>query len=587
MMTYKKLTKKRRKKKSELKSKNFPSKKEEEKKYKDVNGTVFTQSELDSGKYSKFYRKQLGELILEYYPVLERDQMPKDSKDYLVVMTRNGGINPLVRLRAGNIIWCDQTRRWEHVNLTIKGILRSGEEGILFFDRYLTVPAFKSFEDYKNQSNQVYLQDLQTAKVLGYTPSKNSEHFVLYEKGNLKQKAAINKKRAYLQNFNTTHNADSDNPLVSEIKTYHRNFYKETEVDETIQFASELLGNLSFGVEFETSTGKLHQTFLPPTGLIPLIDGSLSSRDLYEYTTIPLEGEIGLTTLKAACRTLTNFCDIDSNCALHVHLGNLPKEKLFIISIWHLFERIQSELFEIVPEYKRNEVGIMGKNKNYSAQIRSMGIQKNTIFQHQNEDNKNAEIDLYYDEIFKFISGGQKYSEAYSHAKREAGEIPTPWRRQWECPTRYYAMNLVNYFFKRSGTVEFRMHGPTLSFDKTATWLFICAAIVRYAKTYPEKILNREYKINLEDIINEYRTNFGQFKLDTGRKAQYFNQFTEYLLSYIEDRKQYYLTQYFTAHQQAIREGSNKERMFRDITHTEFATDNKFKYRTKDLKELY
>jgi hypothetical protein len=64
------------------------------------------------------------------------------------------------------------------------------------------------------------------------------------------------------------------------------------------------------------------------------------------------------------------------------------------------------------------------------------------------------------------------------------------------------------------------------------SWLFICAAIVKYAEKNSGNILMRDEPITLNEVLNIYK------ELNPKNKDAEF--LSDYLNAYVEDRKQYF-----------------------------------------------
>jgi hypothetical protein len=403
------------------------------------------------------------------------------------------------------VLFCDETQKYENSKNVRYGIINSqGERGTMLFNNFKTVQVISAVK--KKEDEELFIMNEDIAYSLGYLPSKSSNYFYHPTKEPAEFLSKLASIRTFAINIRTTHHADDANKAFVDIqKIYEETKYKSTFRSRTI---ARLLGNLTFGVEFETSQGTLQTSFLGPGGIVPVVDGSLSSRDQYEYATVILKGAKGLESLKKVCKRLMSQCRVDHSCAMHVHIGSLPKRKEFILALYQLFYRLQDELFNLVPFYKRHEQAIMGKQKEYSERLIDLGIGDNSLYKAKSKEEYEKELMRHYNEIFSFITCGAK-PDKKNNPKIYKQTKYTPWNRQWDCPTRYYAMNLVNYFFS-SGTVEFRLHGPTVNFHKTLMWLLICNTIVRYADVYSKKILEGKDKIKLTDVICQLYDNFGE-----------------------------------------------------------------------------
>lgn len=541
----------------------------------DINGTA-----IDKDKYytiAKVLRG--GEAVSVVYPLIDRKVREQYTPKYKFKVI----IGSTAYQAGSEIDWCDETQQWEFRHKLIQGYYDINKTGKFIYEEYKVVPAYTNEQSY-HEGRMTYIASEDIALKMGFRPMLNSNAFYLHKNFSKSFSNEVSRKRTFNIGVSTTHHANEGNAIFNIIKEMHEKAYAGYVGTPKEQYLNELIAGLSYGIEFETGIGAIHKCSLGKLGLVPLVDGSLSSRNQLEYTTIPLRGVSGLNTLKKSCIKLNSQCTVDRNCAMHIHIGSLPTSKLFLISLYHLFERIQEELFEIVPAYKKEETVIMGKNKNYSGPIRSLGLENNCIFKEGiSEEESKAEIDKYAEVLFKFISGGESLSnEKYDFNKR--GTFKPLWDRQWNCPTRYFALNFVNYFFSKSGTVEFRLHGPTLNFHKTSAWLLICTSIVRYAMTYPDVILRRKEKINLRDILFEIRSNFGTLDVEENpEKTKYFEDVSEYLISYVEMRKQYFQENYMNAH----KINSNRNRSLQDAATQEFRNDTRFSFSTSELDSLY
>lgn len=249
---------------------------------------------------------------------------------------------------------------------------------------------------------------------------------------------------------------------------------------QRMQELDNALGSLSFAVELETSYTTMPKSLCGSVGLLPLRDGSLPSQGC-EYATIPLCGVRGLQTIQVATRTVAEYSKINTDCSLHNHYGNYPKTKEAIVALFYLWFRLQNEVMDILPYYLRDQRSIVGKRQQYCEPIISLNIH-------------NLSIDDAYKAIYAYYMGQIKEDEA-----------PRWGYRTWNCATRYTTLNLVNLFTKDgSGTVEFRVHPPSLDERRVTIWVVLCAMICNYAQNNVDYILQsyqNKTKITLEDVI--------------------------------------------------------------------------------------
>lgn len=529
----------------------------------------------------KLYSSKDGEIVPVYYKKLERN-------------TKGIGVVELYRTwyrtDSEEIKWCDQTGKWEFSEGVVEGLYAYKKHGTMLYKKFQTVRAID-----RPKGKQFFILNEDLAGRTGYIPSKNRN--VFYNESNFtstdKKKESI--KRTFALDINTTHSANKDNRLFRTITDLYGAY--NPKIDFRTRQIARLLGKKTFGLEFETGSGALQDSALGNLGLVPLIDGSLSSRSQYEYTSVVWQGAKGLHSLKKSCERLSANCGVDHNCALHIHIGTIPDDKLFVVALHSLFYRLQDEIFGMVPHYKKDERGILGKNKDYSSPLPDLMISKNTLFE-KGTTKKEYEEKLYnlYGILFNYYSCGkdmgQQYNPSNRKPKRRKGKIVknaskvVPWRQQWNCLSRYHALNIVPLLFSPAGTVEFRVHGPTLNFDKTSAWLLICNAIVRYAETYPRKILEYKEKIRLSDVIFELSTNFG--KDTTEKTVGLYSAISSHLDEYILDRTHFYAEQTVNSMAYAFNSGGESvNSTLGNLAREEFKGDSTFKFESSHMKHMW
>lgn len=384
------------------------------------------------------------------------------------------------------------------------------------------------------------------AVLFGYYPSKFFNFFV--DEKCAKIEKSLNKtlfNETYTHNMSTTHNADEHNDLVPKITegfTKYKSKLESRVAKKHGRIIDYLFRGKTFGVEFETAYGNVQTSCLKPLGLIPLIDGSLRVRSQPELVT-PVLGKDpkDLVLLAAACYRMSFSAAVDKTCAMHVHIGNLKKTPLTISALYVLFCKLQDELFNFVPPYKTDEVALMKKQKNYSAKLRNL-MDKPIV------SGNTKDLNLLYREIFYFFTGVMPSSVEHTEALSSewvSGKRRVLWSKQWLCFSRYHALNMVNVFTAKSGTVEFRLHGPTLHPVKTLFWLIICNAIVAYSETNPWVCLS-DRQITLDEVLDGFFRN-GSEETDQVIK--------DLIKNYIASRKAYYKKLYLDIYSEGIKNG--------------------------------
>lgn len=316
---------------------------------------------------------------------------------------------------------------------------------------------------------------------------------------------------------------NGSSPIEKEIAIYFNEF--DLDITEEAKNLSKYLMGYSFGVEHETNTGLIPKRLLYQTGMVPLKDGSLDGG--YEYTTFPMQGEEGIQMLINQLNVLNKFCTIGDNCSTHIHIGNIPSDKQFIVAIYMLYRQIQNEINEIIPPYKKNSLWVRGK-KDYSKDIRSLGLFSIKMVDENGQVIQSA-LDNAFKTICKFLLMNNlpsnfdtiiKNSETYQNLNLSSSLSSTA---KWNITSRYYALNLFGLLnvSQSDRTVEFRVHSPTMNKYKLFNWLFICIAIIEYAKKNSIKILKSSDKINLYEVFSV----FDDIDNDNFSMKEYLNEY--------------------------------------------------------------
>lgn len=224
----------------------------------------------------------------------------------------------------------------------------------------------------------------------------------------------------------------------------------------------------TFGLEFETAGGYLPQHRLYELGLIPLRDGSITG---IEFSTVVLQGTMGLNLLKQQIEALDQTTIFDKDCSLHIHFGDFMLTGEILLAINNIFancdiKRYLPELTFHTHLYKTNN------EKNYCE---------------RNDKYRN------FDEMYYKLVGRHFYGDLCQPHPKDLGGT-----RKWNIKTRYKAVNFINAIcYNGPKTVEYRMLRPTYNFNKILGWLFIYGAIIKYAEMNASKT-NTFYRSNVQ-----------------------------------------------------------------------------------------
>ena len=316
---------------------------------------------------------------------------------------------------------------------------------------------------------------------------------------------------------------DSKGIIGNNLKNYNENY--NPEISQNIKNYAPLLENLSFGLEFETTKGHIPDRVLNQYGLIPLRDGSISG---IEYVTVPMEGEKGLQCTADILKELKKRTSYsDETCSLHLHLGNIPRTKEFILAFFKVGMKIQDEMFQMFPLYKKYNYHI--KNKNYSAPLPTFEIlsQLDPIIDSRN-------IDENFGILYKYLSMGQDFKSVGNNLENVLSHPADPnGNQKWLVKCRYFLYNLVPLIFGNKQTIEFRIHTPTYDVNKILPFIFMNSLIVNFVIRNQKLILNRKNFINSWSLLDILYMQIDQYDIPNR------NKFKDLMYSYIELRKNY------------------------------------------------
>lgn len=315
----------------------------------------------------------------------------------------------------------------------------------------------------------------------------------------------------------------SDNALEYASSSFKKLFNEQ--ITKEHFYIAKNLHQHSFGLEFETRMGFVSENLLYKLGLIPVRDGSLrlpSGQEPYEFVTVPLQNAKGIAALDNICKTLSERTAFDEKCSLHLHLGNVPYDELFIISFVKLIGMVQEELLSLFPYYK-TDPEIIGSAKNYCKLLPLNIMPKSINNLKQLTKNEYEEyISQSFNNIYHFVSDGQFPTSKYNRKK-----LHHPIQKdKWHIKSRYYLINLVPLMFKSFRTIEFRLHTPTTNRYKVFNWMLLASALAKYAENHTETVLS-------SDTI----------KLDQVLTSIYDSKLSNRLIQYINNRKNMYANQ--------------------------------------------
>ena len=309
--------------------------------------------------------------------------------------------------------------------------------------------------------------------------------------------AVLRKKALVISNGSAPYNLVDDSGKFNTAVELYKN--AKFPIDADIKRVAGLLKDITWGGEFETINGTLPKHIMNTYGVIICKDGSIKDRDGHyppEYVTVPYSGAKGLQATRNVSREIDLRSDIDLKCSFHLHLGGFPIDRILMVALFRLCYKIQDDVFEMFPYYKRDEVKYASKEKNYCKMLPDI-IRSYT----SNSGDFNEYINLSYEDIYSFLTGGKKFDREYN-----MGSKRNPWGgHKWDILSRYYWVNFINPVFGKQQTIEFRLHTPTLNADKAINWLFMCAAIIMYAQNNVRRCIGNK-PVTFEEVLLGYKT---------------------------------------------------------------------------------
>lgn len=279
--------------------------------------------------------------------------------------------------------------------------------------------------------------------------------------------------------FPISYNAKTN--LIQFLKEYNTK-YKAVHAPLSIPY-SKLIKNWTFGVEYETAHGTIPERHLRDNGLIACRDGSIAG---FEYVSVPLYGEKGLKTIFDHCHLLQKYCIVDSNCALHVHIGGYKVTQEHIIALYRLLVSIQSEVYQLFPIRFRKTSTF--KKRDYNNPLTPIPFPRN------------ANIKEAFSRLYEHLSGGYKFEEFnfVEHPLDRDGD------HKWNIASRYTWVNLIPLIWGGRKTVEFRVHVATSNPLKIIYWIYVCIAVLKYADKHIDDLISaRLPSVSLREILKD------------------------------------------------------------------------------------
>ncbi len=325
--------------------------------------------------------------------------------------------------------------------------------------------------------------------------------------------SAMQKIRPSKTYTNKGYNIEDNKEEFERKKILYRDY--NMKIGEDAKTYGKFLTDITYGAELECSVGACPDFVQNRHGLVSCRDGSLEGGP--EWVTVPMSGAKGIQNLIELGKELRKRNEIDIRCAYHIHIGNLPTERVYLVALYMLSYTIQDEVFKMFPGYKLQPEGI--KRKNYCQKLKKMSIYS---LKDSTKEGYDQFVNSVYEKIYEFLSDGHA-ADLSVNRRQQRHPIEAKFNRS----SRYFWQNFQNLLFSPRVTTEMRMSSPTLNPQRLINWLMISNAIVKYAEYNMKKIIMGE-RITFKDVLNVYKDHW------KGDKDASF--LSSYLTGYYDER---------------------------------------------------
>ena len=432
--------------------------------------------------------------------------------------------NKFYRFETGQVVFNNSIKEYQLINNNIiYGLIEDDKLGYFNKDERNKIPVIfktgiKSFaineEVLKNNLN--YREQLSTG---------NFVHISLISSNNFNE--IIKPDENYKKSL------PYDSKGITDTYSYIYNSLYNSDLNIYSKKLGEFLEELTFGLEFETTKGFIPERITKKLGLIPLRDGSISG---LEYVTVPLKEGKGVQTVVDICKELKKRTSFDNSCALHLHIGNIPRTPEFILAFLKISSNFQNNIFELFPLYKKYNMGI--KNKNYSKPYDLFNIfnSLDPIID-SNNINKNFSV------LIKNLTSNKKSFLDYNNNIDEIKSHPADPQdnQKWNISTRYFFYNFIPLIFGNKQTIEFRIHTPTFDYYRVLMFLLFNSILIKFTKKYQLEILkdpNFLKKLNVyENYSSDSLCNFLNFYKNEETYSKEIRMMIDCLINYFRSRK--------------------------------------------------
>ena len=263
-------------------------------------------------------------------------------------------------------------------------------------------------------------------------------------------------------------------PILLNCKNDFKNYVIDKNSIANMYYDSHhvLLNKYTFGIEIETTIGVIPDELIKYLGVRPLRDGSITG---LEYVTIPLTGRSGINAFFDIVNLINKYTSSNFSCAMHVHVGNVPRTPNFIAAMFKVMYYIQDDVYNLFPMYKKHNANI--KKQCYTAPLNSHLMSSLNYQCNTDEDIKND-----YQKIVQALSGNHRDYRQYVPLQNILQHPYDPSENsKWNMKERYKILNLIPLIFTNKQTIEYRIYTVPDTAEKALSFLMMSLIITEFA----------------------------------------------------------------------------------------------------------
>lgn len=466
---------------------------------------------------NKSYPKSYCRLIDGKYYLIGDKKIKNSGHVYLIN-------NRYIRESTNRLIYNHTIMEYElKSNSTIEGIVNFDKTGTPILGYFSLNPIYNVSIVLKDGSKNTCIND--SIITLDYREERSTG---IYYHITLKTVLELQSLQVVRREYKESLPYDSKGMTSQYLKLYDSNY--NPIYTENVEKYSPLLKNYTFGLEFESILGVIPNNKLNYLPLIPLRDGSING---IEYVTVPLQGKKGMQAVIDSVKELKKRTIYDESCALHLHIGNIPRTPEFILAFYKLSCYFQEDMFKMFPLYKKYNFGI--KRKNYSKPFDFNKI--NVCLEPSIDINNKKQVDKNFSLIFDYLSEVASFADYNNNLNNVKVHPRDPQENaKWNISNRYYAVNFIPLIFGNKQTIEFRIHTPTYDIGKIINFLLFNIYCIDYTINNLQNILyDSKFLLkfnNFSTFIESYIYN------NTNLKKGLKNVLGSHQISYLRERIQ-------------------------------------------------